>query len=64
MSLISDIKNKLEVVKIILSNTYENIIGNNENKEFTLNKNYNNKVVISSNNSNSNFIQFGKNIIS
>ena len=64
ISVMSEIKNKLEVEKIILSNRNENISGNNENKELALSKNCYSEALISSSNSNSNFIQFGKNIIS
>ena len=65
MSVMSESKNKIEVEKILLSNTDENIIGNSGNKELILSKNCNNsEALISSNNSNSNYIQFGKNIIS
>ena len=63
ISVMSEIKNKLEEEKIILSNRNE-ISGNNENKELALSKNCNSEALISSSNSNSNFIQFGKKIIS
>ena len=64
MSVISESKNKIEVEKIILSNRDENIIGNSGNKDLVLSKNCNSEALISSNISNSNYIQLGKNIIS